>query len=115
MSSEAINAPPLTIAAHAPARTNRESPSEDSASGETGILCCCVCCVVILYSFSLSLASGCLSRQHRRGPFRRTFVYLHRLRQAAALWVPEAPSAYRVSQPLPAFCVYATDAQARPR
>ena len=38
----------VALAAHAPIRTNRESPSEGSASEETSILCWCV--AVILYS-----------------------------------------------------------------
>src|SRR5215213_7746154 len=55
-SNETASATPLAIAAHAPALTNRESPSEGSASEGTSIPCCCACCVVvviIIYSFSL--------------------------------------------------------------
>jgi hypothetical protein len=48
MSNETAIVNPLTIAAHAPARTNRDNPSEDGASEETFIVCCCV---VIIYSF----------------------------------------------------------------
>src|SRR5919112_4582892 len=64
MSNETTNASPLTIAAHAPARTNLDIPSEGSASEEVSLLCCCVCCVVVItYSFSflwlLRVRLGC--------------------------------------------------------
>src|SRR5215217_6874641 len=51
MRNETTSASPLTIAAQAPIRTNRESPSESRAWDGTFIPCCCVCCVVILSSF----------------------------------------------------------------
>src|SRR5829696_8329058 len=50
-SKEAASATPLAIAAHAPARTKRESPSEALLSDGDFILCCCS--VVIIYSFTL--------------------------------------------------------------
>src|SRR5215213_10976656 len=61
-SIETTSATPLTIAAQAPARTNRESPSEGRAFEVISTPCCCVCCVVILYSFSLALTATLVGR-----------------------------------------------------
>src|SRR5215203_2231900 len=47
-SNEAARARPLTIAAQAPALTNRKSPSEGRASEETFILCCWVVMLLLL-------------------------------------------------------------------
>src|ERR671917_335017 len=72
MSIDVTIARPLTIAAHAPVRTNRDSPSMGSTSEETSLLCCCVCCVVVItYSFSFLwlLCASWLSRQLFISPF----------------------------------------------
>src|SRR5215211_6513166 len=53
-SNEAARAGPLTIAAQAPARINRESPSEGSASEESFILSCCE--VIFFWLLSVSVA-----------------------------------------------------------
>src|SRR5215207_229929 len=52
-SNEATSARPLAIAAHAPARMNRESPSEGRASEGAFILSCCV---VIFFLLAVSVA-----------------------------------------------------------
>src|SRR5215207_1302831 len=68
-SIETTSATPLTIAAHAPARTNRDIPSEGRASEGIFVLCCCACCVVVmflllLYARPAEMGSiGCVSQE----------------------------------------------------
>src|SRR5829696_1612730 len=88
-SNEVASARPLTIAAHAPARTNRESPSEGRASEGTSILCCwvliyfllsvCVAvasCVLAIASCLVHLRLGFEPHGRLRGPQRLLLAYL---------------------------------------
>src|SRR5215207_1465228 len=75
-SNEATSARPLAIAAQAPARINRESPSEGRASEGTFIFCCCVVIILLLLAFSgrcvcvLAIASSA----YLKTPLSRTFA-----------------------------------------
>src|SRR5215207_4584754 len=55
-SNETTSARPLAIAAHAPARMNRESPSEGRTSEGTFVLSCCVVINFLLLSVSVAVA-----------------------------------------------------------